>query len=66
MIIIKCAHDAEVAADCSRGVKICLHANSAPHQRLRCKALLHARSQREIGFDFVLALAQFQVRFEHL
>ena len=53
---IERADQAEVAANGADRVKVGLDAQSAPDKRLRRKALLNTSGQREILFDFLLAL----------
>ena len=61
MVVIQRAHQAEIAADRAHRMKVGVDAQVAPDDRLRREALLHARGERQIFFDFPLALLELGV-----
>jgi hypothetical protein len=58
MIAVKRADQAEVAANRTHRMIKSFHIQTAPGERFRRKALLHAGCEREVLFDFFLPLFQ--------
>ena len=66
VFVVLRAHQAEIAADRAHGIEERFDAHAAPDDGLRREALLHARGQREIFLDFLVALLELRVGLAEL
>src|SRR6202041_81600 len=53
----------KISADGAHRLVKSLNRSAAPHQAARREALLHARGERQILFDFAMALLELNVHF---